>query len=173
MVHRLPALIVFFGILVAPAVAHASSGSKPVAKDAHAKPPAKAEHGKPAATDAHATPAPKDAHATTAPAVKATKDSKHEAMAASKDVARTETDLRALEDRIQQRLVETVRAQKPAPREAARPHSGAAAPAGHASKGGTHETAAAPRVRLVWRTQLTWPSELTSDGARVSLAWGD
>ena len=164
MVHRLPALIVFFGILVAPAVAHASSGSKPVAKDAHAKPPAKAEHGKPAATDAHGK---------TAPAVKAAKDSKHESMAASKDVARTETDLRALEDRIQQRLVETVRAQKPAPREAARPHSGAAAPAGHASKGGTHETAAASRVRLVWRTQLTWPSELTSDGARVSLAWGD
>ena len=132
------------------ATAGANAPSKSVGADAHTSAAKTA-----AATREHGSPAAKGAPAA---------DAQKLPMA---------TDLRALNDRIQERLAEVRKGQasKPSPRSKA---------------AGSRHIPAPPstlRIELVWRPSLTWPQELYGGAAasapqmpvaadRVSVAWG-
>jgi hypothetical protein len=94
-----------------------------------------------------------DKHAAASKPANAKEPAAAAATAPSPTRATTSEDLRALNDRIQQRLAEVISRQKPAgARAAAQPATAARTAAPSAPP--------APRVRLVWRASVDWPQEL-------------
>jgi hypothetical protein len=131
----------------------------PSAADPHAPKPAASPHApkEPSATAAHA---PAHSPAQSAPRADAEK-------------LPIATDLRALNDRIQERLAEVRKGQASKPSSRSKPAGSRHIPA----------AASTPRIELVWRPSLTWPQELYAGAAasapqmpvatdRVSVAWG-
>jgi hypothetical protein len=151
------------------------AGSDPHAKKPAAEAPApKKAEGHAPKVDAHAKA---DAHAAQPGAHPAAANSH----AAEKPLA---TNLHELSDRIQDRLVEVVRAQQAAAKTGG---AAAAKPGSAASKARPHarsDDAAKPRaprveqrIEVVWTISVAWPEELqprdsaAQSGERVSLSW--